>query len=149
MPTSPNPPPNDPDHRHAAWLTRDQTAPRVAFPQSDIPIYWGYADQFTLCDTYFTDVAGPSTPNHLMLIMGDSRLDRQPVDRLPQAPWTADRRRALAAGPARRRRAFLGQLRRLRLRVHQVHDGKDENLAAVFRRGLWPQVAIFITWDDW
>jgi len=71
---SPNPPPRDPDHRHAAWLTRDKTAPRVAFPQKDIPHYWGYARQFTLCDNYFTDVAGPSTPNHLMLIMGDSPL---------------------------------------------------------------------------
>ena len=28
LPTSPNPPPHDPDHRHAAWLTRDQSAPR-------------------------------------------------------------------------------------------------------------------------
>ncbi len=72
MPASPNPPPQDPDHRHAAWLKRDHTAPRVAFPQSDIPHYWGYADEFTLCDNYFTDVAGPSTPNHLMAIMADS-----------------------------------------------------------------------------
>src|SRR5207248_807146 len=75
---SPNPPSRDPDHRHSAWLTRDKTAPRVAFPQKDIPHYWGYAKQFTLCDNYFTDVAGPSTPNHLMLIMGDSPLVDNP-----------------------------------------------------------------------
>jgi len=62
LPASPNPPPRDPDHRHAAWLTRDQTAPRVAFPQSDIPHYWGYASQFTLCDNYYTDVAGLRHP---------------------------------------------------------------------------------------
>src|SRR2546427_391482 len=75
---SPNPPPKDPDHRHAAWLTRDKTAPRLAFPQSDIASYWGYARQFTLCDNYYTDVAGPSTPNHLMLIMADSKLVDNP-----------------------------------------------------------------------
>ena len=53
LPPSANPPPKDPDHRHAAWLTRDTKALRVAFPQSDIPHYWGYAQQFTtddLCD---------------------------------------------------------------------------------------------------
>src|SRR5712692_2363049 len=52
LPPSPNPPPKDPDHGHAAWLTRDTTAPRVASPKSDIPHYWGYAEQFALCDYY-------------------------------------------------------------------------------------------------
>jgi len=78
LPPSPNPPAHDPDHRHAAWLTRDKTAPRVAFPESDIARYWSYARQFTLCDNYFTDVAGPSTPNHLMLVMADSPLIDNP-----------------------------------------------------------------------
>jgi phospholipase C len=78
MPASPNPPPKDPDHRHVAWLTRDTTAPRVAFQQTDIPRYWSYASQFTLCDNYYTDVGGPSTPNHLMLIMADSPLIDNP-----------------------------------------------------------------------
>ena len=79
MAASPNPPPRDPDNRHAAWLTRDATAPRVQFQKADIPHYWSYADQFTLGDNYFTDVAGPSTPNHLMLIMADSGLIDNPV----------------------------------------------------------------------
>src|SRR5438128_12284664 len=72
MPRSPNPPPRDPDHRHSAWLTRKTTSVRQQFIEHDIPAYWAYARQFTLCDKYFTDVAGPSTPNHLMLIAGDS-----------------------------------------------------------------------------
>ena len=75
---SPNPPPRDPNHRHAAWVTRDTTAPRVQFLESDIPHYWSYARQFTLCDNFYTDVAGPSTPNHLMLIMADSALIDNP-----------------------------------------------------------------------
>jgi phospholipase C len=72
LPRSPNPPPRDPDHRHSAWLTRDTTSVRQQFVQTDIPAYFAYAKQFTLCDRYFTEVAGPSTPNHLMVIAADS-----------------------------------------------------------------------------
>ena len=64
--------------RDWARANRDTTAPRVQFQQLDIPHYWSYANQFTLCDNYFTDVAGPSTPNHLMLIMADSALIDNP-----------------------------------------------------------------------
>ena len=72
MPRSPNPPTEDPNHRHDAWLTRQSTAVREQFVAQDIPAYFAYAREFTLCDNYFTDVAGPSTPNHLMLIAADS-----------------------------------------------------------------------------
>jgi len=72
LPRSPNPPPQDPNHRHDAWLTRKTTAVRQQFVEEDIPSYFAYARQFTLCDNYFTDVAGPSTPNHVMLITADS-----------------------------------------------------------------------------
>jgi phospholipase C len=75
---SPNPPPHDPDHRHEAWLTRKTTAVRRQFIEQDIPAYFAYARQFTLCDNYFTDVAGPSTPNHLMLIAADSPIIDNP-----------------------------------------------------------------------
>src|SRR6202030_2679403 len=86
MAHSPNPPPADPDHRHAAWLTRDTTAPRVQFQQQDVPQYWQFGSQFTLCDNYYTDVAGPSTPNHLMLIMADSPLVDNPKSNYRQHP---------------------------------------------------------------
>ena len=72
MPRSPNPPPRDPDHRHSAWLTRQTTSVRQQFVEPDIPSYFAYARKFTLCDNYFTDVAGPSTPNHLMVLAADS-----------------------------------------------------------------------------
>jgi len=75
---SPNPPPQDPNHEHGAWLTRKTTAVRAQFVEADIPAYFAYARQFTLCDNYFTDVAGPSTPNHLMLIAGDSPVIANP-----------------------------------------------------------------------
>jgi phospholipase C len=72
MPRSPNPPPKDPPHSHAAWLTRNTTSVRQQFVEADIPAYFDYARKFTLCDNYYTDVAGPSTPNHLMLVAADS-----------------------------------------------------------------------------
>jgi phospholipase C len=202
MARSPNPPPADPDHRHAAWLSRDTTAPRVQFEQADIPGYWNYASQFTLCDGYFTDVAGPSTPNHLMLIMADSALIDNPSRNYRNHPgpplfdqpslpsqldaaglswgnyngyafefikYTAGKKRAwqkfatdAAAGAlpsvswlyadqvlsehpadtAAERAAGAGDVTTgMRWTVDQVH--------AVVSAGLWPQVAIFITWDDW
>jgi phospholipase C len=202
LPASPNPPAKDPDHRHAAWLTRDQTAPRVAFPQSDIPHYWGYASEFTLCDNYFTDVAGPSTPNHLMLIAADSPLIDNPSTNyrkhpgpplfdIPSLPaqldaaglawgnyngyafdfikYTAGKKQAWQkfaadasagklppvswlysdealsehpADTAAQRAAGEGDVSRgSQWTVSQVQ--------AVVAAGIWPGVAIFITWDDW
>jgi phospholipase C len=84
LPHASNPPTEDPDHRHGAWLTRHRTAVREQFTEQDIPAYFAYARQFTLCDRYFTDIAGPSTPNHLMLIAATSPvIDNPPRYRLP------------------------------------------------------------------
>ena len=202
MQHSPNPPPQDPNHRHAAWLTRDTTAPRVQFQQTDIPRYWSYANQFTLCDNYYTDVAGPSTPNHLMLVMADSPLVDNPssnyrknlgppvydlpslpsqldaaghswgnyggyvfefikytsgkehtwqefaadasAGKLPSVSWLyADQ--ALSEHPAdtaAERAAHAGD-------VTKGSEWTASQVQAIVAAGLWPRVAIFITWDDW
>ena|SRR5450759_1477444 len=70
-----NPPTSDPLHTHEAWLKRATNAVRQQYDGSVIPAYWTYAHQFALCDHYYTDVAGPSTPNHLMLIGASSITD--------------------------------------------------------------------------
>ena len=62
----------DPPHTHAAWLNRAQGAVREQYSESDIPAYFAYARQFTLCDNYFSEVASQSAPNHFMLITADS-----------------------------------------------------------------------------
>src|ERR1700686_2910008 len=62
----------DPPHTHAAWLNRAKGAVRQQYTESDIPDYFAYARQFTLCDNFFTEVAGQSDPNHLMLIAASS-----------------------------------------------------------------------------
>ncbi len=71
-PAATDPPPQDPPHNHAAWLTRDSGAVRQQYKESDISAYFAYARQFTLCDHYFTEVASQSEPNHLMLITAAS-----------------------------------------------------------------------------
>ncbi len=67
-----DPPPFDPPHNHAAWLNRAQGAVRQQYVEADIPAYFSYARQFTLCDNYYTDVASQSDPNHLMLVAAAS-----------------------------------------------------------------------------
>jgi len=67
---------------------------REQYLESDIPVYFAYARQFTLCDNYFTDVAGPSTPNHLMVLAADSPVidnpSGNPVYDLPSLPASLD-----------------------------------------------------------
>ena len=67
----------DQGHGHAAWL-KDKGASgatgaaKTQYLATDIPAYWAFAQQYTLCDNYFTDVASQSEPNHLFLIAADS-----------------------------------------------------------------------------
>jgi phospholipase C len=70
--TAANPPSVDPTHTHEAWLRRATGAVAEQYDEAAVPVYWQYARGYTLCDRYFTDIAGPSTPNHLMLIAADS-----------------------------------------------------------------------------
>ena len=76
---APNPPADDPDHKHQTWMKRDSDqVHKVQYGQKDIPAYFELAHKFTLCDHYFSEVAGPSTPNHLMLICADAPIINNP-----------------------------------------------------------------------
>jgi phospholipase C len=82
-----NPPPGDPNHRHEAWMARaGDTAHEVQYSEQDIPGYFALARQFTLCDNYFSEVAGPSTPNHLMLICADAPIINNPAHHYRPTP---------------------------------------------------------------
>jgi phospholipase C len=83
LPLAADPPSSDHPHDHAAWLKRATGAAKQQYTQANIPNYWRYAQQYTLCDKYFTEVAGPSTPNHLMLIAADSPIINNPHYRDP------------------------------------------------------------------
>jgi phospholipase C len=68
-PQAANPPLADPSHTHGSWESRAKNAThQVQYKEADIPEYFDLARKFTLCDNYFSEVAGPSTPNHLMLV---------------------------------------------------------------------------------
>jgi phospholipase C len=82
-----NPPTSDPNHRHEAWMARaNDTHHKVQYSKGDIPTYFALADQYTLCDHYFSEVAGPSTPNHLMLITADSPVINNPKNMYHPSP---------------------------------------------------------------
>ncbi len=84
LPHLPDPPLADPLHTHEAWLVRSTKVVKGQYYQSNIPNYFSLAKQFTLCDNYYTDVAGPSTPNHLMLIAADSPVINNPHAKDPK-----------------------------------------------------------------
>src|ERR1035438_981546 len=65
LPAASDPPASDQPHNHAAWLDRATKAVKLQYKQANIPNYWAYAQQYTLCDNYFTEVASQSEPNHL------------------------------------------------------------------------------------
>ena len=193
----PNPPPHDPNHTHKGWLNRATGAVRQQFVESDIPTYFAYARQFTLCDNYFTDVTGPSTPNHLMVITADSPIidnpHGNPVYDLPSLPASLDAAgltwgnyggyafgmiKALAGRPQLPSAQFATDAAAAKLPalswvyapnafsehppdpqdkganppVGNVTSGMQWSVSqvnAIVQGGLWPQTAIFITWDDW
>src|SRR6266478_5259896 len=73
LPPAQDPPAGgDPPHNHEAWLQRATRAVKLQYSENDIPAYFWFARQFTLCDNYFTEVASQSEPNHLMLIAAAS-----------------------------------------------------------------------------
>jgi phospholipase C len=87
---APNPPPNDPDHRHQAWMQRqNDTTHRVQYGKADIPAYFALASQYMLCDNYYSEVTGPSTPNHLMLICADAPIINNPANQYRPKPGQA------------------------------------------------------------
>ena len=76
---APNPPPIDPPHDHLTWMHRAADSRfHVQYTNDDIPNYFSYAKEYTVCDRYFSEVAGPSTPNHLMLICADAPIIDNP-----------------------------------------------------------------------
>jgi hypothetical protein len=76
LPQAPNPLPSDYGHSREGYIAAIDGGKMDEFParsfiqytQSDIPIYWNYAEQFGLGDNFFSSIIGASTPNHLAMI---------------------------------------------------------------------------------
>ena len=58
---------------------------RCEYDSSDIPAYYQYARTFGYADNYFTDIRGPSWPNQMMMVAGQSPLIDDPL--LPLKTW--------------------------------------------------------------
>ncbi|HEX4646695.1 MAG TPA: alkaline phosphatase family protein [Verrucomicrobiae bacterium] len=86
LPAASDPPPHDQPHDHAAWLDSAKGAVQLQYKEADIPTYFSYARQFTLCDNYFTEVASQSEPNHLMLIAAASPVIDDTSTKRPYQP---------------------------------------------------------------
>jgi phospholipase C len=53
------------------------------FDYRQIPYYWDYASQFVLLDNYFSSLMGPTTPNRMYLLAGQSGGITSDVNLLP------------------------------------------------------------------
>ncbi|SRR5579884_21587 len=42
------------------------------YTAAQIPVYWSYASHYAMADNFFSTILGPSFPNHLVLIQGNS-----------------------------------------------------------------------------
>jgi phospholipase C len=65
----------DPPHKHTDAFRPDGATIEEAscsYSEADASNYWKVARAFTLCDTYFSDIRGPSYPNYLMMIAAQS-----------------------------------------------------------------------------
>ena len=79
-PAASNPAPHDIDHSGPRTMfaidggAMDGFDPlgAVQYKQSDIPVYWAYAQNFGLGENFFTDAASSSTPNHIAMIAGQT-----------------------------------------------------------------------------
>ena len=77
--------PSDPPHQHRDSLTPNgatSATARCSYSEADAPNYWQLAREFSLCDRFFSDVRGPSHPNYLMLMAGQSPI--------VNTPWPSD-----------------------------------------------------------
>jgi phospholipase C len=79
----------DPPHNHSDAFQPDGATSeeaRCSYREADAPNYWKVARTFTLSDNYFADVRGPSFPNFLMMISGQTPILRpgSPSDVCPQ-----------------------------------------------------------------
>src|SRR5438477_270995 len=64
-------------HAHDPWsgCFRQLPASYQAAREADIPNYWAYAGQYVLNDNAFSDLEGPTFPNHMFTVAGASGPD--------------------------------------------------------------------------
>ncbi|MDB6000076.1 MAG: phospholipase phosphocholine-specific [Rhizobacter sp.] len=56
------------------WVAKKSVRTMGYFDRSDLPFYYALADAFTVCDAYHCSVFGPTDPNRLYALSGQSNL---------------------------------------------------------------------------
>ncbi|MGH2515905.1 MAG: alkaline phosphatase family protein [Ktedonobacterales bacterium] len=80
--------PTDMTHKHSAALDGATPEGRCQYNQAGISNYWSYATNYTLCDTFFSDIMGPSPANHLIFLTGEAPFVDYPPGFTPDDGWT-------------------------------------------------------------
>jgi phospholipase C len=86
-PAASNPAPHDIDHSgprtrfavDGGKLDGFDPLGKVQYKQSDIPVYWAYAQHYGLGENFFTDAASSSTPNHIAMIAAQTGSEDQTI----------------------------------------------------------------------
>ena len=58
-------------YRIGGAIQHGQNVSESQYSPDQIPLYWAYAQHYTLADHYFSSILGPSFPAHLALIQGN------------------------------------------------------------------------------
>jgi len=125
LPPAQDPPAGgDPRHDHAGWLERAAHAVKLQYSEKDIPAYFSFARQFTLCDNYFTEVASQSEPNHLMLIAAASPIIDN-ASKKTDVPAARALQNSDAAEGTGEGETYLGYLRGPWLQLFQENPGAE------------------------
>jgi len=197
LPQAPDPQRTDPPHSHAAFLAKSGL--KLQYKMANIATYWALAQQYALCDNYFTDVASQSEPNHLHTFAASSPvIDNSSANRAyqPQPPYDIQSLPAVLQGAGHTWRAYADTNSSYFSHVKALagspsivpsaqfltdvakgflptvswlyagsgfseHPGTSkpgiaagmkwtsDRVQAIAKSPLWPNTAIFITWDDW
>ena len=86
-PAAPNPAPHDIDHSgprtrfavDGGAMDGFDPLGQVQYKQSDVPVYWAYAQHFGLGENFYTDAASSSTPNHIAMIAAQTGTEDQTI----------------------------------------------------------------------
>jgi phospholipase C len=88
------------------WIAAKTELTMGYFTRQDVPFHRALAEAFTVCDSYFCSVQGPTTPNRLYLwsgmidpnAHGGGPVIQNPADYQPVLSWTTYPERLQAAG---------------------------------------------------
>jgi phospholipase C len=123
------------------WIKHKTPMTMGHFTRADIPFYHALADAFTICDSYFCSLHGPTNPNRMYLFSGTSGLsvgdDRdQAIDNKDDGNWTADMLRDKADYPAMRWTTYAERLQAAGIdwRVYQEYENFGDNSLAYFQQ---------------